>query len=69
MLSNVRFHPVSPPSDKEVVKVAERIALRIERLMIRRGMALSGSEKDVEFGNEQPLLADFSCLRILLSMI
>jgi hypothetical protein len=55
---NIGFHPASPPSDREVVKVAERIALRIERLMIRRGMAQSGSEKDAEFGNEEPLLAE-----------
>jgi hypothetical protein len=42
-----------------VAKVAERIARRIERLMIRLGMtAESGSEKDAEFGHEQPLLAE-----------
>jgi hypothetical protein len=56
--SNVCFHPASPQSDREVVRVAERIARRIERLMIRRGMTQSGSEKDSEFGNEQPLLAE-----------
>jgi hypothetical protein len=27
-----------PPCDREMVKPAEHIALRIERLMIRRGM-------------------------------
>jgi len=57
--SAVHFHPVSPPSDKEVAKVAERIAHRIEKLMVRRGMmAQSGSEKDEEFGAAQPLLAE-----------
>jgi hypothetical protein len=54
----VHFVPVAPPGDKEVAKVAERIARRIERLMMRLGMTPSGSEKDAEFGNEQPLLAE-----------
>jgi hypothetical protein len=50
----IRFYPVAPPSDKEVAKVAEKIAQRIERLMIRYGM----TEKDEEFSNKQPLLAE-----------
>jgi hypothetical protein len=37
-----------------VAQVAERIARRIERLMIRCGM----TEKDEEFSNKQPLLAE-----------
>jgi len=51
--------PAAPPIDQEVAKAAERIARRIERLMIRLGMtAQSGSEEDAEFGNEQPLFAE-----------
>ena len=52
--NEIHFIPVAPPSDKEVARVAERIAQRIERLMIRCGM----TEKDEEFSNKQPLLAE-----------
>ena len=56
---DVRFYPVAPPSDREVARVAEKIAHRIERLMIRCGMTTqSGPEKDEEFGSAQPLLAE-----------
>jgi hypothetical protein len=55
---DICFQPAAPPNDKEVVKVAERIAKRIERLMIRLGMTSSGSEKDAEFADKQPLLAE-----------
>jgi hypothetical protein len=50
----VHFVPAAPPGDKEVAQVAERIAWRIERLMTRLGM----TEKDEEFSNKQPLLAE-----------
>jgi hypothetical protein len=55
----ISFHPVSPPSDKEVARVAERIARRIEKLMIRRGLApqCDSSEADA-FRDSQPLLAE-----------
>ena len=53
------FHPVPPPSDKEVARVAERIARRIEKLMIRRGLAPQGDSLEGDaFGNAQPLLAE-----------
>jgi len=55
----ISFHSVSPPSDKEVVRVAERIARRIETLMIRHGFApqCDPSEED-PLRNTQPLLAE-----------
>jgi hypothetical protein len=52
----LHFLPVAPPSDKVVAKVAERIARHIEKLLIQLSMTQSGSEKDAEFGNQQPLL-------------
>jgi hypothetical protein len=47
----IRFHRVGPPSDAEVARVAGRIARRVEKLMLRRGI-----EPDAE-GNIQPFLA------------
>jgi hypothetical protein len=56
---SISFYPMSPPSDKEVARVAERIARRIERVMIRQGLApqCDPSEADA-LRNTQPLLAE-----------
>ena len=56
---NLIFHPVPPPSDEEVGRVAARIARRIERLMIRRGLAPQCNSSEGEaIENTQPLLAE-----------
>jgi hypothetical protein len=46
------------PAGDCLAEVAGRLARRIGKLMIRLGMTQSGSEKDEEFGNQQPLLAE-----------
>jgi hypothetical protein len=55
----ISFRPVAPPGDEEVTRVAERIARRIEKLMIRRGLApqCNPPEEDTLW-NSQPLLAE-----------
>jgi hypothetical protein len=40
------FHPIAPPSDKEAAQVAARIATRVKRLMIRRGIAPQSASAD-----------------------
>jgi hypothetical protein len=56
--SGVRFHPLPPPDDNEVARVAERFARALVRLLVRRGF---GSDEDSPELNpleqEQPLLA------------
>jgi hypothetical protein len=53
------FRPVSPPSDKEVARVAEHVHLRVARLMEKRGL---GPQADPDEANalrrDQPLLAE-----------
>jgi hypothetical protein len=51
------FLPVAPPGDKEVADLAERICLRIGRLLQRRGL-LSSEEDCDELANQQPLLSE-----------
>jgi methyltransferase (TIGR00027 family) len=53
------FHPVPPPGDQEVERVAARFAPRIEKLMIRRGLASQGDQSEIDMLRDaQPLLAE-----------
>ena len=48
----IRFHVVGPPSDTEVLRLAERIAHRVEKLILREGLNIDAKH------NEQPFLAE-----------
>ena len=48
-----RFHPLPPPSDDEVARLATRVAKSLARLLTRRGL---GPDGDLEFAD--PLAAD-----------
>jgi hypothetical protein len=53
------FHPVAPPSDKEMEVVTQHIARRIERLMKRLGYSVPGNFAEADaFQNTEPLLAE-----------
>jgi hypothetical protein len=54
----LRFHPLPPPQDAEVERVARRIARRIARLLEQRGLHREADPSDVDpLSEEQPLLA------------
>ena len=48
----IRFHVVGPPSDAEVLRLVERIARRVEKLMSREGLNIDAKH------DEQPFLAE-----------
>jgi hypothetical protein len=55
----IAFHPVAPPSDKEMEVVTQHIARRIARLMKRLGFAVPGNCTEADaFQNKEPLLAE-----------
>jgi hypothetical protein len=54
----LRFHPLPPPEDAEVARVARQIARRIVRLLERRGRHPEADPGDADpLPDEQPLLA------------
>jgi len=54
----LRFHPLPPPDDVEVARVVARIAVRIARLLVRRGLGPASDPRDADpLAEEQPLLA------------
>ena len=54
----LRFHPLPPPEDAVIERVARQLARRIQRLLVRRGLGpeADASEVDPVLG-DQPLLA------------
>jgi len=55
---SLRFHPLPPPDDAEVVRVARGIARQIVRLLERRGLAdANGPVAEDALERDEPLLA------------
>jgi hypothetical protein len=55
---NVHFHPLPPPDDAEVGRVAGQVARRIVRLLERCGLAPDADPAEADpLADEQPLLA------------
>jgi len=53
------FRAVSPPSDKEVARVAERVHRRVARLMEKRGLGPQADPDEADgLRRDQPLLAE-----------
>jgi len=52
----LRFHPLSPPDDTEVERVAGQVARRLARLLERRGLGDDTPDDDT-LATEEPLLA------------
>ena len=53
-----RFHPLPPPEDAEVARVAAQVAARIARLLARHGLGPDASRTDADpLSEEEPLLA------------
>ena len=48
----IRFHVVGPPSDTEVLRLADRIAHRVKKLILREGLNIDAKH------DEQPFLAE-----------
>ncbi len=54
----LRFHPLAPPEDAEVERVARQLARLIQRLLVRRGLGPEADPSEVDPVLEhQPLLA------------
>ncbi len=56
----LRFHPLAPPEDAEVERVARQLACRIQRLLVRRGLGPEADPSEVD-----PVLADQPLLAVL----
>ena len=52
-----RFHPLPPPDDTEVERVARQVARRLARLLERRGLGDDASAEGDILATEEPLLA------------
>jgi hypothetical protein len=52
----LRFHPLPPPDDAEVERVARQVARRLSRLLERRGLGADTPESD-SLATQEPLLA------------
>jgi hypothetical protein len=52
----LRFHPLPPPDDIDVERVARQVARRLSRLLERRGLGDDTPESD-SLATEEPLLA------------
>jgi len=53
----LRFHPLPPPDDVEVERVARQVARRLARLLERRGLGDDAAAGDDILATEEPLLA------------
>jgi hypothetical protein len=60
----LRFHPLPPPDDAEVERVARQVARRLVRLLERRGLGEDAAGDDDTLAMEEPLLASLSAASV-----